>query len=141
MPYSSCLFNGYRVKFILSLGTYQNIITFLELNNILFLAEMNLDFTQIPIVLHGKGVSGNLLEYLANNSSDYSLILKFLNYFLGLIDIKYSNNENLKFKFLENLDWQNMHLKILEPYTDMNQWPDGFMYNETLLYDWKIWYN
>lgn len=141
MAYSSCLFNGHRVKFILILGIYQNIITFLETNEISFLSTMELDFTQIPLILHGKGVSKNLLEYLSNNSSNSTLISKFLNYFIGLINIKYSNNENLKFQFFENSNWQNMNLEIMTPYTNMNQWPDGFMYNETILYNYKNWYN
>jgi hypothetical protein len=141
MSYSSCLFNGRRIKFILVLGVYQNIITFLEANEISFFSTMELDFTKIPLVLHGKGISKNLLEYLSNNSSNGTLISKFLNYFIDIINIKYSNNENLKFKFSENSEWQNIKLEIMPPYTNINQWPNGVMYNDTILYDYKIWYN
>jgi hypothetical protein len=113
---SSCQNIDNRVEFNLNLGIYQNIITFLTDHDILFLAEMKLDFTNIPLELHGNGDSYNLIEYLENNNSDSTLIFKFLNYFLSVIDIEYSckfmpllDNQDPKnvifFNFIKNSQW------------------------------------
>lgn len=74
-------YDNHWVLFSLGIGSYQNIITFLQENNIFFLAEMELNFDLIPLSLHGKGISYNLLGYLANNSDDNKLILNFLRLF------------------------------------------------------------
>ena len=83
-------FNDHWVRFNIIIGEHQNVITFLESNNILFLSEFTLDFSTIPIELHGNGNSKNLLEYLSNNVDNYSLVSKFLDYFLNIIlNMKY----------------------------------------------------
>ncbi len=89
---ASLLYNNNRVQFRLIPGEYQNIIVFLETNNILFVSEMQLDFSKIPLQLHGRGNSNNLLEYLSNNNTDYNLLFNFLNYFIStIINIQYEN--------------------------------------------------
>jgi hypothetical protein len=93
------------IKFILTTGNYQNIITFLESSNLSFITEMKLNFDSIPLSLHGKGNSENLLEYLGNNLDNSNLIFKFLNYFLTILNIKYVYNEKLIFEFIENDNW------------------------------------
>lgn len=97
------------VKFKFNPSNYKNIITFLEESRIYFLAEMTLDFTKIPYLLHGKGKSQNLLQYLANNVEDISLIRSFLQYFvISIVQIKYISGKMLNFHFTESSDWQNM---------------------------------
>ena len=106
-------FIDHWVKFRLSIGNYQNIITFLEYHDLSFLSEMAINFDQIPLPLHGKGTSRNLLEYLSNNSDDNALILNFLNYFIVVIlKLKYSSGRPIYFNFLENTDWTNITLLI-----------------------------
>jgi hypothetical protein len=110
---ASLLYNNNRVQFRLIPGEYQNIIVFLETNNILFVSEMQLDFSKIPLQLHGRGNSNNLLEYLSNNNTDYNLLFSFLNYFISnVINIQYENGHNIIFSFLENVKWQNMMMFI-----------------------------
>ncbi len=114
---STCLFNGKKVEFKLNIGSFQNIIVFLDVNNISFLYTMQLDFTNIPLLLHGRGNSNNLLEYLANNTNDNSLIIKFINFFLmDIIDIRYLSNKKLNFHLNENVDWRNMSIEAYAPY-------------------------
>ena len=97
------------VRFRLIIGEYQNIMDFLLNNNILFLSEINIDFNNIPLFLHGNGKSKNLLEYLSNNNENLELIIDFLNYyFVFIIQAKYYyTNENLFFEILKNTTWQN----------------------------------
>ena len=116
---ASCLNIDHRVKFNLKLGIYQNIIAFLKDNNILFFSEMKLDFTQIPLELHGFGNSKNLIEYLANNNLDNILILNFLNYYLNsILKIEYTYKDDILFYFNLNNEWQNMNLyTIILPVT------------------------
>lgn len=96
------------VNFNLILGNYENIITFLNDNKISFLYTMELDFTIIPSVLHGRGRSRNLLQYLANNTENNTLITSFLMYFLSEIaDIRYITNKKLNYNFLQGSKWQN----------------------------------
>ena len=70
------------VKFRLILVNYENIIMFLEYHGLSFLSTMDLDFTKIPFLLHGKGNSKNLLQYLANNTDNNYLIFQFIEYFI-----------------------------------------------------------
>lgn len=113
---ATCLYTDNRVKFQLNTGSYQNIITFLESNNILFLAKQKIDFSEVPTTLHGKGKSENLLEYLSNNNKNDELLLKFMNYFISIkSNIKYYPDKKLNFKFDENSGWQNIKIEIFEP--------------------------
>ena len=115
---ATCLSINTKIKFKLGIQSYQNIIIFLKTNNILFLSELELDFTKIPNILHGRGHSKNLIEYLSNNSDNNLLILKFLDYFISnIISIKYYNNKNLKFKFLDGSNWQNISMEVYSTYT------------------------
>lgn len=117
---SSCYSIDHRINFKLETGIYQNIITFLELNNILFLSEIKIDFTKIPFLLHGKGKSKNLLEYLENNNQNDELIFKFLKYFItDIVQIKYEFNRQVIFEFIFNSEWQNMNLIIYSPYINI----------------------
>ena len=106
-------YNNHWVMFSLGIGIYQNIITFLQENNIFFLAEMELNFDLIPLTLHGKGVSYNLLEYLANNSDNNELILRFLDYFIVVIsDIRYSSGKLINFHLSDQGSWQNITIDV-----------------------------
>ena len=105
------------VTFLLNIGIYQNIITFFDLNGLSFLTTLNLDFTQIPLILHGKGNSENLLEYLSNNTDDTILINNFLNYFLNnIIIMSYSSGQKMNFRLNSNANWQNMIFDVYGPY-------------------------
>lgn len=105
---SKCWNGKNWVNFNIVLGDYENIITFLDANKISFLYTMELDFTVIPIVLHGRGRSRNLLQYLANNTDNNTLITSFLRYFLGEIaDIRYATNKKINYDFLPGSKWQN----------------------------------
>ena len=113
---STCWFSEHEVKFKLETGIYQNIIDFLIINNISFLAEMKLDFTTIPINLHGKGNSRNLLDYISKNSENVVLIKSFLEYFMiQIAKIKY--NDKLIIFYFNLIDsWDNMQLSIFDPF-------------------------
>ena len=113
---TTCLNINDRVKFNLKLGIYQNIIVFFEDHDLLFLSKMNIDFTKVPLILHGNGNSSNLNEYLKNNNSNSTLIVKFLYYFLfNIIDIKYEYDDTIFFYFVKNTQWQKINLQIYLP--------------------------
>ena len=101
---ASCLYLNTKVRFRLIIGNHVNIINFLSNNNILFLAELELDFSTIPISLHGKGRSKNLYDYISNNIDNEELILNFIYYFISEItDIRYYySNTKLIFNVLNN---------------------------------------
>jgi hypothetical protein len=119
------------VKFRLILGFYQNVITFLEYNNLSFLTTLELDFTQIPFLLHGKGNSKNLLQYLENNTDNVFLISQFIDYFLRfIIKIKYYyTGENAVFYFTESTEWQNMNINFYNPEISNNYVENDYIDN------------
>ena len=91
------------VKFRFDVGEYDNFLDFLNVNDISFIAELPIDFTNIPLTLHGKGRSKNLLEYFANNNDNSRLILNFLNYFIiNMIKIRYYNGSSINFRILSS---------------------------------------
>jgi hypothetical protein len=124
-------YSDHWVKFRLILGDYENIITFLEYNELSFLKIMNLDFTQIPFLLHGKGNSKNLLQYLANNTEDNILITQFIDYFLKfIIKMKYYySGENVVFYFGESLKWQNTNVNFYNSEINNNYVENGYIDN------------
>jgi hypothetical protein len=119
------------VKFRLVLGNYENIITFLDYHSLSFLTTMNLDFTSIPFTLHGKGDSKNLLQYLANNTDNATLISQFINYFLStIIKMKYYyTGENVVFYFTENVKWQSTNIDFYNPEINNNYVENGYIDN------------
>ena len=127
---SKCLINNNWVRFNLMTGIYENIIIFLESQNILFASEIKLDFSTIPIELHGKGRSYNLLEYLANNAYDNSLVSIFLQYFLTeILDIRYYiTSEKVKFIFSEESNWQTYQIIIRNIYPPSKQYGESVMF-------------
>ena len=114
---AKCLYQGQWVNFNLIIGNFDNIIVFLNANNVAFLTTMELDFTSIPLVLHGRGRSRNLLEYLSNNNDNNSLISKFLNYFLSdIADIRYFSDKKINFNLSTNTKWQDTIFTVTGPY-------------------------
>jgi hypothetical protein len=114
---STCWYSEHIVHFKLNTGIYENIIVFLNENNISFLTTMKLDFTNIPFNLHGKGNSENLLDYLSKNNKNVTLIYNFIEYFLKQIaKIKYSNGKFLNFYIDFNDNWENLQISIYDPY-------------------------
>lgn len=114
---TSCkvLYNNYWIKFTINSFNYKNIMIFLELNKLLFLSTAEIDFSNIPISLHGNGNSTNLVEYLSNNTDNNILISQFLNYFTSEIHkFRYLSGERLILNFSENDQWQNMNI-VIEP--------------------------
>jgi hypothetical protein len=117
-PYlkAKCWNGEYWIQFKLYLGIYENLITFLEVQKLFFLAEMKIDFSLIPIELHGKGQSENLLQYLANNGDNNVLISNFLLYFLNILtDMRYIDDTKIKFSFSEEGSWQTFQLTVGYP--------------------------
>jgi len=105
------------VKFRLIPDVYENFITFLNVQGLSFLTQLKLNFDNIPLSLHGSGASENLDEYLANNTSDVPLILRFLDYFMNtIIDMRYSSGKKVIFNFFESTDWQTMNVTVSGPY-------------------------
>ena len=95
------------VKFKLKIGVYINFIEFLVEHDIFFIAENTIDFTKIPIFLHGYGESKNLLEYLANNVGNTTLIINFLKYFISEIyNFRYTLDKKMNFSFEVKDTWQ-----------------------------------
>ena len=98
----------YWVKFRLKVGNYINFLEFLIEHQISFLAEVTIDFTNIPLSLHGKGVSKNLTEYFANNNNNTILIINFLNYYItSIVDFRYSTGKKLNYSFISSSTWQS----------------------------------
>ena len=115
---SKCFVNSHWIGFNLLIGSYDNIITFLDAQKLLFLSELYLDFSTIPFELHGKGHSSNLLQYLANNTDDNLLVSRFLEYFLNVtLDMRYLSGKKIDFILPEESNWQNFTVSILNPYT------------------------
>jgi len=111
-------YSSYWINFKLKLGQYDNFLTFLEIHQLSFLAEMELDFSTIPTSLHGQGTSENLLQYIANNTSNSSLILNFINYFiLTIVDFRYSTGKKLKYSFGSCSTWQDCAIDIKSSYS------------------------
>ena len=108
-----CIVNNSGIKFNLSSFSYNNIIDFLEQSNLDVLTTMKLDFSKIPLHLHGRGVSNNLLDYFSNNSNNSSLLLEFSYYFLSNGDFRYGDsNEKIDFIITKDNVWQNMTISI-----------------------------
>ena len=128
---SSVWASDHWVRFRLVIGIYENIITFLDYNELSFLTTMDLDFTQIPFLLHGKGNSKNLLQYLANNTDDTPLISQFLDYFLRfIIKMKYYySGENVVFNFIGITTWQNMNIDFYNPEISNNYVENDYIDN------------
>jgi len=101
------------VDFNIQTGEYQNFNVFLVDNKIGFLSTMEIDFTTIPVILHGKNRSRNLLDYLSNNNNDVNLILSFINYFISNISkIKYYTGINLNFNLINSSTWQTSKIYV-----------------------------
>jgi hypothetical protein len=108
---SKCWYVDHWVAFRLKKGFYINIMTFLSKCNILFLSEMSIDFSLVPVSLHGKGNSKNLVEYLSKNSDDVELIAKFLEYFLNVIvDMRSIDDRKIDFLIEESDEWQSLRI-------------------------------
>ena len=116
---AKCWFDNQWVRFSLTTGSYRNIITFLDAQNLSFVTEIKLDFSKIPFELHGKGNSETLLQYLANNTDDDLLISQFLMYFLNItLNMRYYyENSPINFYFPENTSWQNFTISTTPPPT------------------------
>jgi hypothetical protein len=100
--------SGNVVTFEYKHGQYDNFIDFLNEHKIAFMTEVDIDFTNIPISLHGRGDSNNLLEYIANNNSDVNLIKSFIDYFIKEIcDIRLTTGEKISFNIHNSSTWQN----------------------------------
>ncbi len=119
------------VRFRLIIGTYENIITFLDNQGLYFLTTLELDFTQIPFLLHGKGDSKNLLQYLSNNTDDNSLISQFIQYFLStIIKMKYYySGESVVFYYSESTKWQSMNIFFYSPEISNNYVENNYIDN------------
>jgi len=106
------------VKFRFNTGQYDNFLNFLNSNDLSFISELPLDFTNIPTTLHGKGRSRNLLDYFANNSEDSTLIVNFLNYFiLSIVKIRYfDSNSSINFRINRSSRWQSSDFTANPPY-------------------------
>ena len=110
---AKCWYVDHWVQFTLTPGIYENIITFLESQELFFLGEMNLDFDIIPIDLHGWGRSQNLLDYLAKNTDNNDLILNFLLYFFNYIcEFCYLDGTKIVFSLIGGPEWQGLGFKI-----------------------------
>ena len=110
---SKCWYEDNWVEFNLQIDEYENIIDFLYLNKLDFLANMNIDFDSIPISLHGRGRSKNLLDYLANNTNNISLIKDFIQYFIfNMTKIKYFTGEKLNYNLSDSSKWQTSKMLV-----------------------------
>jgi hypothetical protein len=110
---STCWFNKHIVHFKLKTGKYENIIVFLNDNKISFFTTMELDFTNIPHNLHGKGNSKNLLDYLSKNNDNITLIYNFIEYFMkNIAKIKYNNGKLINYHISSNDNWENSQISI-----------------------------
>jgi hypothetical protein len=144
MAVAKCLIDNKWIEFSFNPGSYVNILDFFNKNDADFISKMYIDFSAIILDLHGNGKSRTLLEYIANNSDNTNLILRFLNYFLfNVLQISYSygTRSRLDYSILYNIKWQEMNFHIVGNYVPVLQWSDGFMYNDTPLYNAKVWYN
>ena len=118
MPIRAKFWNvDHWVKFNLFPNTYENFIVFLDIHDISFLTQLELNFDNIPSILHGNRNSKNLNEFIANNTDDVDLILKFLYYFITvIIDIRYYYFDNqISFNIFNSENWQTMRFDILVP--------------------------
>jgi len=92
------------VKFIMKIGAHENFLVFLEDSQISFMSDEPIE---IPLALHGNGVSRTLLEYFANNTNDNYLITKFLNYYIDIMNFRYYDvDEKLIYEFGNSEKWQ-----------------------------------
>jgi len=116
---SKCWVVDHWVVFTLTINAYENIMTFLNAQNLLFLSNIELDFSTIPLELHGNGESKTLVQYLANNTDNNALISKFLDYFLNVqFNMKYYyTGEQITFYFPEESGWQNFQIYFNPPAT------------------------
>lgn len=106
-----CWNNTNNIQFKLKVGNYTNIIDFLNVHKLSFLAKI--DLPELPINLRGK-TSKNLLEYLNKNFENTVLINEFLKYYItSIIKIRYASNKPLLFDIIPNNSWQNMNVQII----------------------------
>jgi hypothetical protein len=130
---AKCWVTDRWVKFTLTTGSYENIMVFLDAQKLLFLSDMELDFTTIPLVLHGRGYSKNLREYIANNDENTSLINRFIDYFLNIIlDISYLDGSRVYLTINPNPDlntWQSLEIIIHIPEVTTNLTVDSTLFS------------
>jgi hypothetical protein len=113
---AKCWVVDHWVRFNLYIGTYENIITFFDAQKLSFLTELEIDFTIVPLELHGRGQSITLLDYLANNGDNNTLVSKFLVYFLNTFtEMSYLNDTKMNFSLSEESSWQNFQITIDTP--------------------------
>ena len=109
---AKCWVFDHWVLFRIIPGEYKNILTFLDVHKLFFVAEIEFDPEKVPIEIRGYGTSKTLLQYLANNDNN-SLSYLFLLYFLDLMDIRYTiDNKKINWRLLNNSIWQNCKIIV-----------------------------
>jgi hypothetical protein len=104
--------NGWII-FNLNFGLYSNIIEFFNQHDISIIETNYIDFSTIPIALHGFGNSQNLLEYLSKNSADNKLIINFLKYYLGVLNFRYYyTDEKIVLEIINSDSWQTSTINV-----------------------------
>ena len=113
--------NDEWVRFNIEYGIYENFIVFLDHHDISFVKTNYIDcdaLSTLPNPLHGFGHSTNLLEYLANNAGNESLICDFINYYISILDFRYYYVDlklDLTYTCLDNWQISTVEVKKNKP--------------------------
>jgi hypothetical protein len=98
-------FNGNEIKFNLYYNSYDNIMTFLDRHELLFLADK-----EININVVGSGYPKTLRQYLEKNTNSYNYIVEFLNKF----NLRYyDNNIKIDYDILKSDNWTDTKIIII----------------------------
>ena len=117
--------NDEWVRFNVEYGTYDNFIIFLDHHDLSFIKTNYIDCDALYILdppLHGFGHSYSLMQYLANNAGNESLICDFIDYYISILDFRYYYMDHkLDLKYYCNDNWQisNIIVKRSVPYNNL----------------------
>lgn len=104
--------NNKWTHFVEKSGTYDNILAYLDNNNISFVKSNYIDFNTIPKQYHGVGFSRNLLDYISNNSNNNNLIFSFINYYFNKLQIKYTDGTIFKLNVDMTDNWKTSKIRV-----------------------------
>lgn len=109
---AQCWINDSWVRFTLRYGIYTNIITFLDDHGLSFIKTNKIDFSNVPLYLHGYGTSENLVDYLSHNEGNTRLIQDFIEYFLYSLHFQYLDGREVVYTFERSTDWQTSNVIV-----------------------------
>ena len=94
-------------------GIYDNVMSYLDHNNLSFVKTNYIDFNNVPFEYRGIGVSNNLSEYFSNNFNNNSLIIKFIYYHFEKLNFKYIDGGLFTWNIENSDNWMTSKVSVI----------------------------